>query len=106
MLPRLDGRVIALPFLLILSACSSSREASVLVRVPCQVPFQEKESEKLPFPILNQKGGQGPVEIAQSNKQDVEDKEKVALKFNANLDFVRANCILDPNASVAKREPE
>lgn len=66
--------------------------------MPCQIPYPEKQSEHLSYPVLDENGGQGPLEIALTNEADTKLKSEDALKANANIDFVMRWCVLSPEA--------
>lgn len=66
--------------------------------MPCQIPYPEKQSEHLSYPVLDENGGQGPLEIAQTNENDTKLKAEDAMKANANIDFVLKWCVLSSNA--------
>lgn len=88
----------SLTCLLFLPACSSVKGVSKIPDVPCQIPYPEKQSEHLSYPVLDENGGQGPLEIALTNEADTKLKSEDALKANANIDFVMKWCVLSSKA--------
>lgn len=91
-------QVTSLAFLLFLPACSSVKGVLKIPDVPCPLPYPETQSEKLSYPILDENGGQGPVEMAETNKNDVKLKADDAMKANANRDFALKWCVLSSDA--------